>query len=60
MIKFQARSVRQVVPTDSSFYTSRSTDKIVARLEMTSFCEGCPIHPHCNGPYYPCHDPYGP
>ena len=22
-------------------------------------CEGCPIHPHRNGPYKPCVDPYG-
>ena len=21
--------------------------------------EGCPIHPHCNGLYNPCYDPYG-
>ena len=25
----------------------------------TRFIEGCPIHPHRNGPYKPCVDPYG-
>ena len=23
------------------------------------FTKGCPIHPHRNGPYKPCVDPYG-
>ena len=34
MNKFQARSVRQVVLTDNSFYT-RTTDKIVVRVEIS-------------------------
>ena len=38
--------------------------ELVAKLlsfdKQIGISEGCLIHPHCNGPYYPCYDPCGP
>ena len=33
-------------------------DSLSSRLSVSKDLEGCPIHPHCNGPFYPCYDPY--
>ena len=48
-------SLRCICPLDNCV-----SPLVSCRQYWTRQKEGCPIHPHCYGPYNPCYDPYGP